>query len=169
MTTITAMQTYSRIPEGWTLKNYKEIKSMSEETRCFTASIYVAGRKIGEASNHGHGGPNMYHFPDPRDDAMAREAGNEYDPSKYGGLDTLVDDMVEELLMVRQAKRDAKKGLPVTVFVKSGRTEAPRHESMGGGTFVYFQSEFTVAMSNIDQLPELLAKYEADEYQIITQ
>ena len=38
------------------LKNLKVIKSMSEETLCFTATVYVDGKKAGTASNRGFGG-----------------------------------------------------------------------------------------------------------------
>ena len=42
------------------LKNVKYIASMSEETHCFTASVYIDGVKAGEVSNRGHGGPNEF-------------------------------------------------------------------------------------------------------------
>ena len=43
------------------LKNIKVIESMSDETNCYTASLYVDGTKIGEVSNHGHGGCDEFH------------------------------------------------------------------------------------------------------------
>lgn len=41
-----------------TLKNVKIAKHMSEETIAFTAAVYWDGKKIGDAKNDGHGGPN---------------------------------------------------------------------------------------------------------------
>lgn len=38
------------------LKNVKHAKFASQETECFTATIYIDGVKAGEASNEGHGG-----------------------------------------------------------------------------------------------------------------
>jgi hypothetical protein len=38
------------------VKNVKFVEAFSEETFCFTASIRVDGKKVGEASNRGHGG-----------------------------------------------------------------------------------------------------------------
>ena len=38
------------------VKNVKIVEAFSEETFCFTASIRVDGKKVGEASNRGHGG-----------------------------------------------------------------------------------------------------------------
>jgi len=43
------------------LKNIKEMKSLSEETPCFTATVYIDGKKAGEVSNHGQGACNDYH------------------------------------------------------------------------------------------------------------
>lgn len=42
------------------LKNVKYVASMSEETHCFSASVYIDGVKAGEVSNRGYGGPNEY-------------------------------------------------------------------------------------------------------------
>ncbi len=33
----------------------------SEETNCYTANLYVDGRKIGTVGNEGHGGPDHFH------------------------------------------------------------------------------------------------------------
>jgi hypothetical protein len=43
------------------LKNIKHMPSLSEETECFSATIYIDGVKKGTASNRGHGGPNEIH------------------------------------------------------------------------------------------------------------
>lgn len=39
-----------------TLKNVKHMPSMSEETECFTATVYVDGKKFCTVANEGHGG-----------------------------------------------------------------------------------------------------------------
>tara|TARA_R110000868_G_scaffold409899_1_gene696436 strand:- start:34291 stop:34761 length:471 start_codon:yes stop_codon:yes gene_type:complete len=43
------------------LKNIKTLKAMSEETQCFTATVYIDGSKAGTVRNSGHGGCNEYH------------------------------------------------------------------------------------------------------------
>jgi len=45
-----------------TLKNVKHYESMSEETDCFEASLYVDGKKVGRVSNRGTGGCHDYDF-----------------------------------------------------------------------------------------------------------
>lgn len=42
------------------LKNISHQPRLSEETECYTASLYVDGKKIGQVSNRGHGGPDMF-------------------------------------------------------------------------------------------------------------
>ena len=39
------------------IKNIKHYESMSEETNCFQATIYIDGKKAGTASNRGYGDP----------------------------------------------------------------------------------------------------------------
>tara|TARA_R100001126_G_scaffold99413_2_gene74974 strand:- start:2994 stop:3542 length:549 start_codon:yes stop_codon:yes gene_type:complete len=44
------------------LKNIKHYESMSEETYCFEANLYVDGKKVGRVSNRGKGGCHDYDF-----------------------------------------------------------------------------------------------------------
>lgn len=48
----------------FTLKNLKVCEWASEETTCFTATLYVNGKRVGTCSNDGHGGCNRYDFND---------------------------------------------------------------------------------------------------------
>lgn len=47
-----------------TLKNFKHMASLSEETLCFTAKVCLDGKAIGDAQNHGHGGPTSVSIKD---------------------------------------------------------------------------------------------------------
>jgi len=44
------------------LKNIKTNKEMSDETRNFSATIYISGKREGTVFNRGCGGPNEYNF-----------------------------------------------------------------------------------------------------------
>jgi hypothetical protein len=44
------------------LKAIKFHQDMSEETNCFSANIYLNGKKVGSVKNQGHGGCNFYDF-----------------------------------------------------------------------------------------------------------
>lgn len=43
------------------LKNVKHSEFASQETECFSATLYIDGKKVGTVSNDGHGGCNLYH------------------------------------------------------------------------------------------------------------
>ena len=43
------------------LKSIQYAKFSSEETNCYTANLYIDGRKIGSVGNDGHGGPDHFH------------------------------------------------------------------------------------------------------------
>lgn len=44
-----------------TIANLKHSASLSEETHAYTATVLIDGVRAFEASNHGTGGPDMYH------------------------------------------------------------------------------------------------------------
>lgn len=46
------------------LKNVKVNKALSEETACFSATLYIDGKKAAEVSNRGQGGCNEFRFSD---------------------------------------------------------------------------------------------------------
>ena len=48
-----------------TLKAVKIHQDMSEETLCFSASLYWNGKRVGSVSNRGCGGCNDYHYDSP--------------------------------------------------------------------------------------------------------
>ena len=43
------------------LRNVKYARFASEETDCFSATVYIDGKRAGEVSNAGHGGCDDYH------------------------------------------------------------------------------------------------------------
>jgi hypothetical protein len=49
------------LPTNIELKNVKVHADMSQETHCFSATVYIDGKKAGVVSNHGHGGCHNYH------------------------------------------------------------------------------------------------------------
>jgi len=61
------------------LRNVKIHKDMSEETECFSATVYADGKRVGTASNRGHGGCNEYYWEDKEAGALL-EAYDEYLP-----------------------------------------------------------------------------------------
>jgi len=50
-----------QVVKSVTVKNLKVCEYMSEETLCFTATVYVDGKRRGTAENRGHGGCTDIH------------------------------------------------------------------------------------------------------------
>lgn len=101
------------------LRNFKYAKFASEETNCFEATVFVDGVKAGEARNEGHGGATMI-FPrelEARINAYAATLppivssnddlrDDDGEPFSYAQTaETLVDDVVTELLIAKDFRR----------------------------------------------------------------
>ena len=100
------------------LKNLKINERLSEETMCFSATVYVDGKRAFEAANRGHGGPNEYRGD--YDAAAAYAATLPPYTSEIGSLpydlDMMIDDLIEATRFESALKRDLKR----VVFVENG-------------------------------------------------
>jgi hypothetical protein len=47
-------------PSDITIKSLKILESLSEETYCYSATVYLKGKPFCKASNHGNGGPDSF-------------------------------------------------------------------------------------------------------------
>ena len=92
------------------LRKVKVVESLSDETTCFSADVYIDGVKVGFASNRGEGGPTDVHVS--REDAEKLTAGQ---PGDAG-------DRVDDLLTVHLQAKDLTKTLKRRVlFVRDGK------------------------------------------------
>ena len=147
-------------PKGWTLKALKHIASMSEETHCFSANLYIDGVKAASISNHGHGGPDMVDWTSAAAEksALATVSGTQ-DLKEYGSDSVLSDDacfeitignMVNDALLLKDVKKSVKKGqFPIGVYAE----DAP-------------YSGFIFGLRSLDNLAKFLAEYKATRYRV---
>jgi len=111
------------------LRNFKYAAFASEETPCFSATVYIDGAKAGEARNDGHGGATLIH-PRALNDRLNTYAKtlpmivSEFVEDDNGPLtyppdaETLILDLVTDTLIARDVKRSmASKA----VFVRDGK------------------------------------------------
>jgi hypothetical protein len=112
------------------LKNVTYNARLSEETAAFAATVYVDGKKAGEARNDGHGGPTLIR-PDAL--AMAIEAHAKTLPEVecYGmkiqpDADMVVADLLNDFLIARDLKRALGRK---TLFLQGGKL----YETRKGG------------------------------------
>jgi len=102
------------------IKNVKYSQFASRETSCFEATVYIDGKRMGTASNDGHGGPNNY------DSRALVEALTEHTktlPTRTWRLDGEalevppdIDTAIDDLLMAYLHGRDLKRALSKRVL-----------------------------------------------------
>jgi hypothetical protein len=97
-------------PATVTLKAFKHIKAMSEETLCFTAAVLVNGVIVGHAENRGHGGCTFLYPVNPSLCIKHLEAE----------VDRLADEMVNAKETERLRKRIAKDLATTVIFTRNG-------------------------------------------------
>lgn len=116
-----------------TLKSFKTVRWMSEETICFTATVLLDGKVIGTASNEGHGGCTFIHFVDANAKATLEAFAKSLTPSDFEGwafrtegfdatdlVDILVeqeDKKKEKQKIVKKVKKDC---MDKVIFLKAG-------------------------------------------------
>src|SRR6185437_6844340 len=106
------------------LKNIKVNERLSEETTCFSATIYIDGVRAGEASNRGYGGMTEYRGNDAQGMKLlldAEEYCRKLPPRTYPGADDgkdlvlklnlegFIDDLVTEHLKKRDLESFVRK------------------------------------------------------------
>lgn len=109
-----------------TVKNVKHYPSMSEETLCFEAIIYINGKSAGGVSNRGYGGCNSYdnHTTEatlnayaktlPKFQSVVTDPTTNLPMMLEQDADMLISDLVNRWLSARDLKRALKKKI---VFV----------------------------------------------------
>jgi hypothetical protein len=116
-----------------TLKSFKTVRWMSEETICFTASLFLEGKMIGQASNEGKGGCTFIHYVSPQSKATLEAFAKSLNPADFKGWEfrtegfdvtDLVDILVEQEdkkkhneKIVKKVKKDC---MDKVIFLKSG-------------------------------------------------
>lgn len=107
------------------LKNFKHNETMSEETDCFSATIYIDDVKVGEVSNRGHGGCNDYDAAVrgfDLEDALADIAIATLSPedTEFEAADALINELVQYQLVRKDAARYMRTKINYTIAGKEG-------------------------------------------------
>lgn len=110
----------------------------SEETLCFQASILLDGKKVGTASNDGHGGCHLIRFTDKGAETLFGEEAAKLPAWKYDdgttierGTEGFIDWLVAEAEMRKHAKKyvtylpEGETEPGDFGYLKSGRKKAP--------------------------------------------
>jgi hypothetical protein len=104
------------------LKGFKFYESMSDDTNCYEAIVYVDGKKAFYANNHGTGGPDFYTPIDHAlyNKAMAYVKSLPPHSDKYGEMAMDMELFIGDLIDEKLAEKEVKKLLKKTVMVDGG-------------------------------------------------
>jgi hypothetical protein len=94
---------------GFSLKSFKHVKFMSEETECFDANVVFNGKVVAHASNQGHGGCNDIHLTDAGRAEPQVVAAFEMKEFDDNSLSSIVDELVANELQAKLDTRLTKK------------------------------------------------------------
>lgn len=150
-----------------TLKNIKVYQSMSEETLCFEASLWVDQKKLCRVTNSGRGGCNDYscNFKDiEKVDAwckanLPRWGGSEDTslPVPCDGYETSLDVHLGDLLNEHIAIKDLKK------YLKSRVVLVPKNGGVSGEFSVIKHPNYSSgSKARVEDLGSWFAKVERD-------
>lgn len=103
------------------LRKVRTNKALSEETACFSAELWIDGRKAAAVGNRGHGGPHEYHFTD----RATQAAFSDWAKSQPHEFDFEIDDQAIDGLLAAIEKDKAiakirRKCLSGTLFLRPG-------------------------------------------------
>ena len=102
------------------LKNLKINERLSEETTCFTATVYVDGKRAFDVANRGNGGPNEYYgnyeaaqkYAASLPPYVIKDEGETCEEMTIRSLpydlDMLIDDLINDAQYEKMIKRDLK-------------------------------------------------------------
>lgn len=99
------------------LKNIKIHQDMSDETNCFSATIYVDGKKAGTVRNDGRGGCHLYYWDDHVVGQRLFDWAKTQVDSQFEQLDRIIDKMLDEQEVIRWLKRNTRNK---TLFMLNG-------------------------------------------------
>lgn len=101
-----------------TLKGLKSFNT--DDGQAFSASILFDGKKVGTVQNDGNGGPNSYDLSVANMKLLVK-AANAAGEKGLECEDIFIENLLEELDVLKQHKKNLKNGFPVTAWVSLGR------------------------------------------------
>lgn len=92
------------------LKNVKINQAMSEGTTCFSATLYINGKKAAEIMNRGHGGNDLNRFYDKETEKAYNDHIKSLPPcqTEYGPLEMCTELFISDLLEKYEEQRFLK-------------------------------------------------------------
>lgn len=115
----------------YSLKNFKHLPRLSEETNAFTATLYKNNKKIANCENTGKGEPTRIHWLDKYERNSFNDFIKNHSPYESNGFTlTMTDDLfVDSLVFDEISKKEDEK--QIKKLIKKGYTFVLKKESYG--------------------------------------
>jgi len=128
------------------LSKLKVLRSLSQETHCFTAELTYHGTKYGQVQNHGHGGPDEYATMEGRQLADRLASGHNFPE--------ILDCAIAEAINAHELERYVKR------FVSSERRRFKKDTSIASFLIVVVDGVdlFSVPIRVAESREEVLAR-----------
>jgi hypothetical protein len=133
-----------------TLKNVSYSAAMSQETSCFTATIYVDGVKAGDARNDGHGG-STFIFPHSLEKQIEVYAKT-LPPRVFQDMtlsmdaDMVIGDLLSDHLLLKEMRAKMKNTI---LFTRAGTVGVYQSNKLK-------PAQLTLSLQNLDRLKTTL-------------
>ena len=130
MTTTNLIELTNPIPADCplALKNVRVSESLSEETTAYTASLWWKGKRVADASNHGTGGSDLYHFIDRAVEQEVAEYARQHVEFASEPIDQLVGMLLNEHDLAKHRKAFVKRGCRFVAVAFKGHYDYPSHD-----------------------------------------
>lgn len=151
-----------------TIRNYKPVDALSEETLAFTATIYLDGKRAGEASNHGRGAANRYHFSDHEQYKaflVYTESWGQANGVTVEAADALIGKLCEDYELTREAR--ALLNLRTNTVILIEKDPAWFTDDHSGAPAYYKDRQLLVVPDGEDPAA-LAAEKKADAWRVIS-
>lgn len=153
------------------LKGFKGFQT--DDGQAYTATLYLDGKKAGTVTQHGHGGSNFYHFQS-KDVKAACEAeasewyrsqGKDPDEPYAEPLDHYVARLIDDIELLKQAKRLAKRtGAPIVALFQHDVEDWTRE---GPPAMRLYAREYLTAARTDADLERQVAKEKPEAWRVI--
>jgi hypothetical protein len=124
------------------LKNVRVSESLSQETTAYTASLWWKGKRVADASNHGTGGSDLYHFTDRAVEQEVAEYARQHVAFPTEPIDQLVGVLLDERDLAKHTKAFVKRGCRFVAVAFKGHYDLPSHD--GSERVTGYSQEFVI-------------------------
>lgn len=147
------------------LKNVHVMASLSQETTAYTATLWWKGKRVADASNHGHGGSDLYHFANREVEQEVAEYARQHVEFASEPIDQLVGMLLTEREYAKTVKSFVRKGCQFVAVAFKGHYNYPSHD--GSERVMGYSEEFLMGMHTREGFMQVVAKEKVEAFRVL--